>query len=152
MFYKSDRHWTISQCISKHKSNSRRQKFIPLYLNSFQLTNWLHYSCTLDQVRQTIQTGFIAKMMSAIDKLLKLKALSKKTSDSDEGSTIDLITVTKSTKQSRPVNEEVEDKDTTAKPVDSSSEDEDEDNAQLMMKKVELKRRLHLMKMMKKWN
>ena len=97
MFYKevtvTERLVSASNNNSTSASNSRRQRVYSLVLE-FIPTDELasHYSCTLDQVRQTVQTGFIAKMMSAIDKLLKLKTV-KKTADSDEGSTIDLITV-----------------------------------------------------------
>ena len=113
-------------------SNARRQRVYSLVLE-FIPTDELdsHYSCSLDQVRQTVQTGFITKMMSAIDKLLKLKssASAKKSAENVDDQQIDLITVTRSTKvRNTPVESEDREQDESKKEIESSSEDEEEED------------------------
>ena len=115
---------------SSNSATSRRQRVYSLVLE-FIATDELasHYSCSLDQVRQTVQTAFIAKMMTAIDKLLKLKSAKKSAAASADSEEIDLITVTKSAKMSKsPSAEDAEEPSASrAAPVDSSeSEGEDE--------------------------
>lgn len=114
-------------------ANARRQRVYSLVLE-FIPTDELasHYSCSLDQVRQTVQTGFISKMMSAIDKLLKLKTLKKQSSEeSIVDDSLDLITVTKSSKVNKitPASDEGEDngKSSTAKEAESSDSEEEEE-------------------------
>lgn len=118
--------------------NARRSRVYSLVLE-FIPTDELasHYSCSLDQVRQTVQTGFIAKMMAAIDKLLKLKTSSKKQATDDSVTAedpLDLITVTRSSRVRNNTSTEQEREDgegennkETATAADSSSEDEDEE-------------------------
>lgn len=126
---------------SSGSASSRRQRVYSLVLE-FIPTDELasHYSCSLDQVRQTVQTAFISKMMSAIDKLLKLKSSVKKNSDASvsDGTVgedpLDLITVTKSValKSSKNLenSEEAADDEFKGKvEMASSSDDEDDEDS-----------------------
>ena len=121
--------------------NARRQRVYSLVLELIP-TDELdsHYSCSLDQVRQTIQTSFVAKMMAAIDKLLKLKYLKKKGSENEDVNgaedPLDLITMTKSSKvkssTSSSASDDIEENSSknneiTAAGAASSSEDENDE-------------------------
>lgn len=113
-------------------ANARRQRVYSLVLE-FIPTDELasHYSCSLDQVRQSVQTGFISKMMAAIDKLLKLKSAKKQQSDDSVSpeDPLDLITVARSSKLAKSTENSSEDREETSEKkmteVDSSSEDDE---------------------------
>ena len=138
----------ISGGSASGSANSRRQRVYSLVLEFIPTDELIaHYSCSLDQVRQTVQTGFISKMMSAIDKLLKLKtAAVKKSSDSIDDATVedplDLISVTKSSKSKLATsfsnnNSEDEPANSKATEAASSSEDEDEEDIENSADNVE---------------
>lgn len=119
---------------------SRRQRVYSLVLEFIPTDELMsHYSCSLDQVRKTVETGFISKMMSAIDKLLKLKTSLKKGSSEDvteDGSTtaddpLNLIKLRKPQKSkfnvSKSNEDDGEERAEKVQEVASSSEDEDDE-------------------------
>lgn len=84
---------------------SRRQRVYSLVLE-FIPTDELesHYSCDLEQIKNTVQNALVTKMMAALEKLLKMKTSKSSKSSSSDETTVDgemapmeeLVTVTKS--------------------------------------------------------
>jgi DNA-directed RNA polymerase I subunit RPA1 len=82
-----------------------------------------HYSCSIDNIRQTVQTTFVSKLMDAITKLLKLKSKTPLATDSNDPQD-ELILVSKKTSSNKSSKAE-EDADMEDSKKASTKEDED---------------------------